>query len=427
MHKSALVLLIALAVLASPAWSDETTAPHVKVSYTGIDAKQATALAETASAAWKIYTSDFGFDLPETVLVEVTCGPNEATKLFTDGQEHLYLSLPSKDKLDKPAKSGVFNLYGVCHELGHMVMYRVLKQREWMSSPAAEGWAHFAGSTVVDRVYAAKGESLWADRYDYRADGTARLSKELAGTSPSAVSKAAGQWQNLEKIIGGSAFPTLFAAWESAGIDPQKPNEGLIAALTKLQPGRKQALTDWWKAAAPVLVEKREASKTSAQQISSSKLSGKPTKLANDDDSADGKKSIAGGGHARKFEAPGSGDWYLSGVSIHGSRYGAAKAPDTTFEIALCDSDLKPISTWKKPYAKFERGGEKWVRFEIPPTRVPKNFYICLNFNPTASSGVYVSFDSSTSGSSLVGTPGRPGDPFGNGDWMIRVEVDQAK
>ena len=40
--------------------------------------------------------------------------------------------MPSEDKLAKPSTSGVFNLCGLCHELGHMAMYRVLKDRGWM-------------------------------------------------------------------------------------------------------------------------------------------------------------------------------------------------------------------------------------------------------------------------------------------------------
>lgn len=417
-----LCLLLTIAVL-----GDEATAPHAEVTYTGIDTKQATALAETLSAAWKVYTEEFGFDLPPIVRCEVTCAPDQPTRLYTDGQDHLFLSLPSKEKLARPAKSGVFNLYGMCHELGHMVMYRVLKDRDWMSSAAAEGWAHFAGSAVVDRVFAAKGESLWPDPYDYRQDGSTRLDKELAGSAPSDVSRAAGEWRQLEKIVGPRGLAKVFAAWQAAGIDPVQPAEGLRAALARTHAEKKTALDEWWNSAAGLLVEKRAASDTQALTIAAARLTGRPRALAPDDNGSEGKKSIAGGGHARQFERPGGGDWYLRAVSFYGARYGPAKAPDTTFDIALCDDQLRPIAAWKKPYASFERGDLTWVRLEVPPTRVPKSFYVCLNFRPTANSGVYVGFDTSTKGASLVGTPGKPGKPFEQGDWMIRVELDQPK
>ena len=53
--------------------------------------------------------------------------------------------------------------------------------------------------------------------------------------------------------------------------------------------------------------------------------------------------------------------------------------------------------------------------------------YVCAVFRPTASSGVFVAFDDSTHGDSRVATPGKPGEEFKQGDWMIRVEVDQPK
>ncbi len=419
--------LATVLILTSPVGAEVATVPHAKVSYEGIEARQANALAETIAAARKVYIDDFGFDMPDTVVCSVTCGPDEATRLYTDGEDRLFLSLPSKDKLAKPAKSGVFNLYGMCHELGHMAMYRLLKDRDWMTSAAAEGWAHYAGSVVVDRVFAAKGESLWPDPYDYRQDGTARLNKQLASKSPSGIAQGASQWQKLEAIIGPRGPAKVFAAWQAANIDATKPADALLATAIDVQPTKKDALTEWWKSASPLFIEARTVSRFKPVRIRASRLTGKPVKLAFDDDASEGKQSIAGGGHARKFLTPGAGDWYIRAVSVYGARYGRSRPPHADFDIALCDDELSPIETWKKPYATFKRGDLKWVRMEVPPTRVPKSFCICLNFRPTSTRGVYVAFDTSTKGNSFVGTPGKRGSPFEQGDWMIRVELDRPK
>jgi hypothetical protein len=63
----------------------------------------------------------------------------------------------------------------------------------------------------------------------------------------------------------------------------------------------------------------------------------------------------------------------------------------------------------------------------VPPTRVPARFAACVVFRPTASSGAYVSFDSSTNGNSFTGVPGKPGGKLPGGDWMIRVDLDRPK
>lgn len=434
----AALLLAPLLLVAAAAPAAEVTAPHVRVTYDGISEQQAKAIAETLSAARAVYAEQFGFDMPDQIRCAVECGAGKPSRLFTDGQDRMFLSLPSADKLLRPAKSGTFNLYGLCHEVGHIAMYRILKNRAWMTTAAAEGWAHYAGSVVVHEVYKAKGEKLWAhDPYDYRADGTARLEKQLKAASPGEIARGAGEWKKLGEIVGPKAFRRVFEAWQEAAGKASGPSASaseLAAALTRTQQGKADALNAWWKGAAPVLFEATEASGFAKKGIDRTKLE-RPVKLELDDGTPDGKKSIAAGGHARRFRAPGGGEWYLTAVSVHGGRYGAANPPAAaTFDVALCDAEMKPVAVWKQPYRLFARGEGKWVRIEVPPTRVPpgeEGFYVVLDFRPTATQGVYVSFDDSTKGTedarSLVARPGRSGGPLTAGDWMMRIELDRPK
>jgi hypothetical protein len=280
---------------------------------------------------------------------------------------------------------------------------------------------------VVDRVYAAKGEKVWPEPYDYRADGTARLTKQLASASPDEVVCGAGRWQALEAVIGIKEFAKLFAAWQAADINPSKPAEKLEAALVAVRPEKADALKKGFADAAPLLVAARRESGFARVELPAAKIESKPLTLAGDDGSADGKRSIAGGGHARQFDAPAGGEWYLRAVSIHGARYGPAAPPADTFDVALCDAEMRPIAVWKQPYKLFERGQAKWVRIETPPTLVPAAFNVCVVFRPTARNGVFVSSDSSADGHSRVATPGEAGNPLKQADRMIRVELDRPK
>ncbi len=148
--------------------------------------------------------------------------------------------------------------------------------------------------------------------------------------------------------------------------------------------------------------------------------------LARDDGTMKGKKSIAGGGHAVRFEAPGKG-WTLTAVKIHGSRYGYPRAPREDFKVFLCDEKFEPIAEFSFPYAKFERGESKWVTLEVKPTQLPKAFILGVNFDPTQTKGVYMSHDKEGSGHSLVGLPGERSRPFDQGDWLIRAKIVPAK
>jgi hypothetical protein len=187
-----LILIASLASATSRAASDQLTVPHVTITGCAIDTAHAHALAETIAAA-RDYYAGLGFDMPETVTLSIHCGGN-AANLFNDGSDQIFLSIPTTAALAPPEKSGVFNIYGMCHELGHLAMYRTLKNRDWMTDAAAEGWAHYLGSMAVDRVYAVKGESLWPEPYDYRQDGTARLQKDIHSKSPTDIALAAAQW-----------------------------------------------------------------------------------------------------------------------------------------------------------------------------------------------------------------------------------------
>jgi RNA polymerase sigma-70 factor (ECF subfamily) len=405
--------------------ADVVTIPHAEVTYVGADVKWAKAMAEIMATARSIYVDEFASDMPETVHGELTVKAGEKTRLYTDGDAAMFLSVPSESKLAQPKKSGVFNLYGLCHELGHVAMYRVLKNRDWMTGDAAEGWAHYAGSVVTDRVYALKGESAWPDPYDYRADGTARLKKQLAEKSVDGVTQAAGEWQKLAVIVGQKGVAKIFAAWQAANVQPEKATDSLLSAAIKVFPDKRDELTSWWKSAAKVLVKSGISSSFQGVTIAASKLTGKPVMLTFDDDQQDGKRSLGGSGHARKFSAPDEGEWYIRSVSVCGAQYGNGK--NATFDVILCDPELRQLSSWKKPYDTFKPGDLAWTRLAVAPTRVPKEFYICLNFRPERTRGVYVAFDSSTKGNSVSGIPGGKAKPLTEGDWMIRVELDKPK
>jgi hypothetical protein len=421
-------VFIAVAIMTAACFgaSDQLVVAHVKVSWCAVDSTHARALAETVAAAREIYIG-LGFDMPDTVSLSVTCGDSVGSGFFNDGKDHLFLSIPSLDSLAPPAKSGIFIIYGICHELGHIAMYRTLKNRDWMPDAAAEGWADFIGSAVVDRVFAAKGESLWPEPYDYSQDGMARLQKEVASKSLSEMTRAAAQWQELSTIIGLRSFAQLFATWESAGIDPVRPSEPLLAALEKIRPPSQAALGQWWRDAEPVLVEKLQASDIRAEQIPLSSLSGQTTKLPPNGATETSHASRGGGGEGRKFTVPGGSDWYLTAVRVYGSRYGDEKPPDTMFDIALSDADAKLVAIWKGRYASFPYLQDGWTRFDVPPTRVPSTFFVALNFRPDGSHGVFVAYDSSTKGSSIDSLPGKPPHIFDGGDWMIRLELDRKK
>lgn len=233
-------LLLALALLGltvlEPAAAAQISRDHVVVTYSGISSNYAQAIARTVAAARQGAIAQFGFDLPTRIQVSVQVNGSK-TQLWTNGRDQIYLTLVSEQNLRKPQVSGYFQLYGLCHEVGHMAMYRLIPNPGWMTAEAAEGWAHYLGSRLVDMVYAQEGPSLWPDSYDYREDGMKRLLRQLAGGC-----SGAGVWYNLVQIVGDGGVAPVFRVLGPANSANQAVQLGSKLATTL----HDERLLAWW-------------------------------------------------------------------------------------------------------------------------------------------------------------------------------------
>ncbi|MHC4224143.1 MAG: S41 family peptidase, partial [Planctomycetota bacterium] len=133
--------------------------------------------------------------------------------------------------------------------------------------------------------------------------------------------------------------------------------------------------------------------------------------------------------HVIEFTAPRGTRWIKS-VRIHGNRYGGGYDPTATyFEIAICDSDLDPITRTRAEYALFPYARFSWV--EIPlsePVKAPKRFKVVVEFKPTRQKGVFVGWSEGKRSHSAFGTAGGRESPFHEKrEWMIRVVLSKKK
>ncbi|HUU21236.1 MAG TPA: hypothetical protein VM389_01755, partial [Phycisphaerae bacterium] len=331
---------------------------HVVVSYSGVGEEYAKAIATTVEAARAVAADRFGSDMPNEITVTLRSDPGARVRLFNDGQDRFELTVRSEKDLRRPARSGIFHLYGLCHEVGHLAMYRVVRDHSWMTTAAAEGWAHYLGSRIVDGVYAREGDDLWPDAYDYRADGMARLRRQLAAKDPSPIVRGASLWKELTEIIGDKGVAPIFSAWGKEKIDPTDPGAALRKAL--LAANKDKRLAAWWDKAEPLMVVKRPKSGFADRKAKPGDLTGEPIEHARDDGAAAGAGSIAGSAHAVRFSVQGDSG-YLTGVRIHGSRYGSPRPPREDIHVWLCDKDHKAVADFPFPYATFARGPAEWV------------------------------------------------------------------
>jgi hypothetical protein len=412
------MLAVPAAICQESSQSETYRTDNVVVRYSGISDEYAEAIALTVQGA-RGAALQFGADMPATITVDARVG--ETTRLFNDGDKSLHLTVKSEAALRKPSESGVFNIYGMCHEVAHLAMYRPIKQRLWMTTAAAEGWPHYFGSRLVDAVYEKEGIALWPDRYDYREDGMQRMKGQLSRGETGEITRGAALWLELAGIIGDEGILSLFKVWGATTVDSADPAPALRTGLSLVS--RDPALGGWWDKAAPLFVLTRPKSTFDPTAGPTDQLAGKPVELVNDDGAHISKRSLAGTGHAVLFEAPGN-SYYLTSVRVFGSRYGTATPPDEDFHVWLCDAQWREIADFPFPYATFNKGEPQEVILDVQPTRVPRRFVICIGFDPTSTRGVYMYHDKQGVGKSFIGLPGRRGNRFDAGDWLIRAVVD---
>jgi hypothetical protein len=148
-----------------------------------------------------------------------------------------------------------------------------------------------------------------------------------------------------------------------------------------------------------------------------------PTELKWDDGQQNGMTSIAEGGHAVEFTR-GNRQSHLTQVKIYSMRYGRPN-DQKNYTMYVLDKNFSPLYEHKGSYQDFAYGSEGWIIIDLnPPAYVPREFWVCFEFNPWSTYGVYCYYDTNSSGHSRQGTPkgGFNQDP--GYDWMIRAVVE---
>jgi Tol biopolymer transport system component len=402
--------------------------PGVVVEITWIDKTYGEAFANILFEARREYEQTFGLSLPETLTLQAQRQPQGTTKLWTDGEAYLFLTVESKEKLAPPARSGVFSVYGLCHELGHIAMYRRMRNFVGLPDGVGEGWAHYTGSVIVDAVAQRLGKDIWPEYYDAAAaEGSARLiktieNKKFEDLEPMDCAakvfydldlkygrKTVGNAMNMaltEKPSGKELMPLFVQSLRKITADA---NAGDWIPKRVLEPQtqwkvKTRNVDDAFFADAKIVTDENGIT------------------LHYDDGTSEGKRSTSGSGHAVLFQKP-DGDWLLDRIDIFGSRYGRPEDQNRTFTIYVCDENFNPVYEISKYYALFRRGEDKWNNLNIDPVKVPKRFYVCLSFEPTYNRGIYVAYDESVGRShSFSALPyTHVFDVDGKYDWMIRA------
>ena len=144
------------------------------------------------------------------------------------------------------------------------------------------------------------------------------------------------------------------------------------------------------------------------------------------DGTMDDKKSFGGTGQLTMFDTEADARW-LNQVELFGGRYGTPTPPDEDFHLYIVDGEMQVIRQIALPYILWVSTGDMgWVNLPIPPTQVPQEFGVGVDFHAHQTKGVYVGLDSSPEQASYVWMPGREPKPQEGANWMFRIALEEA-
>jgi len=403
--------------------------PRVTVRYARFDREYAEAYGRILAAALEVYESH-GFKMPAKVTLEAQIDPSQ-TQLWTDGESQMYLHLKSKELLAPASRTGVFNIYGMCHELGHIAMYRSMESRMGLPDGVGEGWAHYAGCIVVSEVAGKLGKSIWPEYYDIaEVEGIGRLRRAAAeGRSwdkLDATARAALVFYRIETDYGRDR---LMAALTEALAERPTGKAIMPLMLAKLRADIcNAAAADWvpGNVLEPQVVWQTRERNPKEDFFTDQKVEteGQGLWLGYGEGTMKDKRSMAGSAQTVLFRLP-EGSWELDGIQLFSARYGEDEAPKEDISIYLCDENYGFLREIKVPYSSFEKGEEKWQRVSFNAVETTRTFYLGIDFHATGTKGVYVGLDPSVKRShSRMAMPySEVSDLKETADWMIRAHL----
>ena len=113
-----------------------------------------------------------------------------------------------------PQKSGYNNVYGLCHEMGHLCMDNIITNCNWTTKDYHEGWANYFGSLMVENVYKDLGLKIWPDQHDYhKLRGLQAFLKNIKAntiTKEKDFYYCSLFWYNLSSQIGKNNISNFF-------------------------------------------------------------------------------------------------------------------------------------------------------------------------------------------------------------------------
>lgn len=198
----------------------------------------------------------YGFDLPHKLQFSVLRSDRNVLYFDYKKLKGITWEYNSMTNFLPPEESRKKNVYGLCHEIGHLCMYRsVPVKNNWMSGDFRESWADFFGNYIIDTVYEHLGAACWPEPHDYKETaGMVFLLSRIAKDDPEWMSfnRASQYWYEMHTRLGFQGFTRFFQELHKQKVRNPNAGEEYLEVLSMFIP--EDDLHEWFEPYAEYLI-----------------------------------------------------------------------------------------------------------------------------------------------------------------------------
>lgn len=259
MYRLKIILFLIFASKLLNGQTDKFKTEHFKVKYDVEAEKYAKASIKVLELAWTIATRN-NFYLPDKI--KFTIKKSDRNVLFFDRKSlsGITLEYNTMETFNSPKQGGKNNIYGLCHELGHLCMYNTATNKnKWMSYNFRESWADFWGNFVIDSVHAELGTDFWPNSYDYlEFSGSDYMTKRIHENNLKIAdfNKAGKFWIELNYIVGFKNMNLIFEQVNELKVSNPDAEEEFLTVLKTVSDNEK--IGDLFRQYSDILIIKQE-------------------------------------------------------------------------------------------------------------------------------------------------------------------------
>lgn len=235
MQKLLILLILCLVFITANGQIKKIDTEHFQVKYETEAEKYVLASLKVLELARTLAINN-GYNLPDKLKFSVIRTDRNVLYFDRKNLKQITWEYTSLTNFLPPTESKKKNIYGLCHEIGHLCMYNTTNNKNnWMSYDYRESWADFFGNFIIDSIHHQLGNDFWPEPHNYtETAGIEFLIHRIEKDNPKLMSfnKSSLYWYDLNSKVGFRNINDFFAEINKQKVNNPNAKEKYVKILT---------------------------------------------------------------------------------------------------------------------------------------------------------------------------------------------------